>query len=198
MPYVYYAGGCSGREGPRQFVWGISSCKTDIVRLTRKPVRFTHITDFAYNGQKTLVPSGPIYARFTVAHWSFCQTNVNTWDVDHRPFHCMLESPVKWGAQITSSPKCWGRAPKIHFPGEKKTGKKMLSFKMMLCFASSSFTSDETFPLKSRFPTFEAENCVLGFVQICNKNGGGGLIQGQRLGSVLRYPATTWACHVQI
>jgi hypothetical protein len=49
-------------------VWGISSCKTDIVRLTRKldKVRFTHITDFAYNGQKTLVPSGPIYAMFTV------------------------------------------------------------------------------------------------------------------------------------
>jgi hypothetical protein len=27
---------------------------------------------------------------------------------------------------------------------------------------------DETFPLKSGFPTFEAENWVLGFVQICN------------------------------
>jgi hypothetical protein len=33
---------------------------------------------------------------------------------------------------------------------------------------------DETFPLKSGFPTFEAENWVLGFMQICNKNGGGG------------------------
>jgi hypothetical protein len=33
---------------------------------------------------------------------------------------------------------------------------------------------DETFPLKSGFPTFEAENWVLGFVQICNKNWGGG------------------------
>jgi hypothetical protein len=44
------------------------TCITDIVRLTRKPdkVLFTHITDFTYNGQKTLVPSGPIYARFTV------------------------------------------------------------------------------------------------------------------------------------
>jgi hypothetical protein len=37
---------------------------------------------------------------------------------------------------------------------------------------------DETFPLKNGFPTFEAENWFLGFVQICNKNGGwgGGLI----------------------
>jgi hypothetical protein len=58
---------------------------------------------------------------------------------------------------------------------------------------------DETFPLKSGFPTFEAENWVLGFVQICNKNRGRGLIiQGQRLGLVPRYPATTRACHVQI
>jgi hypothetical protein len=30
----------------------------------------------------------------------------------------------------------------------------------------------ETFLKKNGFPTFEAENWVLGFVQICNKNGG--------------------------
>jgi hypothetical protein len=33
---------------------------------------------------------------------------------------------------------------------------------------------DETFPLKSGFPIFEAENWVLGFLQICNKMGEGG------------------------
>ena len=29
-------------------------------------VRYTRNTDFVYNGQKTLVPTGTLYARFTV------------------------------------------------------------------------------------------------------------------------------------
>jgi hypothetical protein len=44
---------------------------------------------------------------------------------------------------------------------------------------------------KYDFSDFWSRKLVLGFVQICNKNGGGGLIiQGQRLGLVPRYPAT--------
>ena len=31
-------------------------------------VRYTRNTDFVYNGQKTLVPTGTLYARFTVPH----------------------------------------------------------------------------------------------------------------------------------
>ena len=41
---------------------------TDKVRYIRiaDKVRYTRNTDFVYNGQKTLVPTGTLYARFTV------------------------------------------------------------------------------------------------------------------------------------
>ena len=41
---------------------------TDKVRYKRitDNVRYTRNTDFVYNGQKTLVPTGTLYARFTV------------------------------------------------------------------------------------------------------------------------------------
>ena len=36
------------------------------IRITDK-VRYTRNTDFVYNGQETLVPTGTLYARFTVS-----------------------------------------------------------------------------------------------------------------------------------
>ena len=39
--------------------------KVRYIRITDK-VRYTRNTDFVYNGQKTLVPTGTLYARFTV------------------------------------------------------------------------------------------------------------------------------------
>ena len=39
--------------------------KVRYIRITDK-VRYTCNTDFVYNGQKTLVPTGTLYARFTV------------------------------------------------------------------------------------------------------------------------------------
>ena len=45
---------------------------TDKVRYIRitDNVRYTRNTDFVYNGQKTLVPTGTLYARFTVVYYS--------------------------------------------------------------------------------------------------------------------------------
>ena len=42
---------------------------TDKVRyiLITDKVRYTRNTDFVYNGHKTLVPTGTLYARFTVS-----------------------------------------------------------------------------------------------------------------------------------
>ena len=40
--------------------------KVRYIRITDK-VRYTRNTDFVYNGQKTLVPTGTLYARFTVS-----------------------------------------------------------------------------------------------------------------------------------
>ena len=39
--------------------------KVQYIRITDK-VRYTRNTDFVYNGHKTLVPTGTLYARFTV------------------------------------------------------------------------------------------------------------------------------------
>ena len=39
--------------------------KVRYIRITDK-VRYTRNTDFVYNGHKTLVPTGTLYARFTV------------------------------------------------------------------------------------------------------------------------------------
>ena len=39
--------------------------KVRYIRITDK-VRYTRNTDFVYNGQNTLVPTGTLYARFTV------------------------------------------------------------------------------------------------------------------------------------
>ena len=39
--------------------------KVRFMSITNK-VRYTRNTDFVYNGQKTLVPTGTLYARFTV------------------------------------------------------------------------------------------------------------------------------------
>ena len=39
--------------------------KVRYIRITDK-VRYTRNTDFVYNGQKTLVPTGTLYARSTV------------------------------------------------------------------------------------------------------------------------------------
>ena len=39
--------------------------KVRYIRITDK-VRYTRNTDFVYNGQKTLAPTGTLYARFTV------------------------------------------------------------------------------------------------------------------------------------
>ena len=40
--------------------------KVRYIRITDK-VRYTRNTDFVYNGHKTLVPTGTLYARFTVS-----------------------------------------------------------------------------------------------------------------------------------
>ena len=42
--------------------------KVRYIRITDK-VRYTRNTDFVYNGQKTLVPTGTLYARFTVYNY---------------------------------------------------------------------------------------------------------------------------------
>ena len=39
--------------------------KVRYIRIIDK-VQYTRNTDFVYNGQKTLVPTGTLYARFTV------------------------------------------------------------------------------------------------------------------------------------
>jgi hypothetical protein len=58
--------------------------------------------------------------------------------------------------------------------GRVTDGRRYSSTAEMAVTPSIWVIRDETFLLKNGFPTFEAENWVLGFVQICNKNGGGG------------------------
>ena len=43
----------------------LSAFKVRFMSITDK-VRYTRNTDFVYNGQKMLVPTGSLYARFTV------------------------------------------------------------------------------------------------------------------------------------
>ena len=39
-------------------------------------VRYMHNTDFVYNGQKTLVPTGTFYARFSVKRFSWTSIRI--------------------------------------------------------------------------------------------------------------------------
>ena len=45
-------------------------------------VRYTRNTDFVYNGQKTLVPTGTLYARFTIYIYIYIYIYINKKDVN--------------------------------------------------------------------------------------------------------------------
>ena len=51
--------------------------KVRYIRITDK-VRYTRNTDFVYNGHKTLVPTGTLYARFTV--YTYCNEKYFRWE----------------------------------------------------------------------------------------------------------------------
>ena len=44
-------------------------------------VRYTRNTDFVYNGQKMLVPTGTLYTRFTVFIYSYIHTYINIFTI---------------------------------------------------------------------------------------------------------------------